>query len=142
MFYVKNREFISSPQCQQLTCLSLSVMVISFPTNGLFATATNEQGLWKVGYLKHVRPNVCRYKLLMFKYLQMFNRFPFAENKSTKELLMFNYFRQPPLATNLCWRLGFFFRLFKFSKQFFYNFLSVQRYNCKNVTVRINVKYF
>jgi hypothetical protein len=34
-----------------------------------------------VGVLKLVRPNVCRYKLLMFNYLQMFKRFPSAETK-------------------------------------------------------------
>jgi hypothetical protein len=37
--------------------------------------AYNEKVLWKVGDLKHVRPNVRRYKLLMFNYLQMFGSF-------------------------------------------------------------------
>ena len=38
----------------------------------------------QVGDLKHFRPNVCRYKLLMFNYLQMFKRFPSAETKVQK----------------------------------------------------------
>ena len=44
----------------------------------------NEQGLWQVGDLKLVRPNVCRYKLLLFNYLQIFSRFPSAETKVQK----------------------------------------------------------
>jgi len=43
--------------------------------------AANVQGLWQVGALKLVHPNVCRYKLLMLSYLQMLNRFPSAETK-------------------------------------------------------------
>ena len=35
----------------------------------------NEKVLWLVGALKLVRPNVCRYKLLMLSYLQMFGSF-------------------------------------------------------------------
>jgi hypothetical protein len=41
----------------------------------------NEQGLWQVGVLKLVRPNVCRYKLLMLNYLQVLNRIPSAKTK-------------------------------------------------------------
>jgi hypothetical protein len=33
----------------------------------------------QVGDLKIVRPNVRRYKLLLFSYLQKFSRFPSAE---------------------------------------------------------------
>jgi hypothetical protein len=32
----------------------------------------------------------------------MNSQFPSADNKSTKELPKFNYFRQPPIATILC----------------------------------------
>jgi hypothetical protein len=39
------------------------------------AVAHNEKVLWLVGALKLVRPNVCRYKLLMFNYLQIFGSF-------------------------------------------------------------------
>ena len=46
--------------------------------------AANEKGLWKLGDLKLVCPNVRRYKLLMFNYLQKFNRFPSAETKVQK----------------------------------------------------------
>jgi len=35
----------------------------------------------QVGNLKHLCPNVCRYKLLMLSYLQLFNRIPSAETK-------------------------------------------------------------
>ena len=63
----------------------------------------NEKVLWLVGTLELVRPNVCRYKLLMFNYLQMIGQVPSAENKSTIKFPKFNYFRQPPLATILCW---------------------------------------
>ena len=38
----------------------------------------------QVGDLKLVHPNVRRYKLLMFNYLQMFNRFPSAETNVQK----------------------------------------------------------
>jgi hypothetical protein len=38
----------------------------------------------QVGDLKLVRPNVRRYKLLLFSYLQMCNRFPSAETKVQK----------------------------------------------------------
>ncbi len=38
----------------------------------------------QVGNLKHLCPNVRRYKLLMFNYLQMFSRFPSAETKVQK----------------------------------------------------------
>ena len=38
----------------------------------------------QVGNLKLVRPNVCRYKLLVFNYLQKFSRFPSAETKVQK----------------------------------------------------------
>jgi hypothetical protein len=37
--------------------------------------AANEKVLWLVGDLKLVRPNVRRYKLLMFNYLQMLGSF-------------------------------------------------------------------
>jgi hypothetical protein len=40
-----------------------------------FAVADNEKVLWQVGALEPVRPNVCRYKLLMFNYLQMLGSF-------------------------------------------------------------------
>ncbi len=51
---------------------------------GFFKMAHNEKGLWQVGHLKHVRPNVRRYKLLLFNYLQKFSRFPSAETKVQK----------------------------------------------------------
>jgi hypothetical protein len=46
--------------------------------------AANEKVLWQVGALKHVRPNVCRYKLLMFNYLQMFGSFRPPKTKVQK----------------------------------------------------------
>jgi hypothetical protein len=41
----------------------------------------NEKVLWLVGALKLVRPNVRRYKLLMFNYLQMIGSFRPTEQK-------------------------------------------------------------
>jgi hypothetical protein len=46
-----------------------------------FLSQMEDQQRQKVGDLKLVRPNVRRYKLLMLSYLQMFNRFPFAETE-------------------------------------------------------------
>ena len=48
--------------------------------------SANEKVLWKLGYLKTFCPNVRRYKLLYFNYLQMFTDVPSA-----------------PIATILCW---------------------------------------
>ena len=62
----------------------------------------NEAGLWLVGHLKLLCPNVSRYKNLLLSYLQMLKSFPSAETKrgrpcGTIKLLMFNNFRQPHL---------------------------------------------
>jgi len=46
--------------------------------------AGNEKGLLQVGNLKLVRPNVSLYKLLLFNYLQKYNKFPSAETKVQK----------------------------------------------------------
>jgi hypothetical protein len=46
-----------------------------------FQFAANEKVLWLVGDLKLVRPNVRRYKLLMFNYLQMLASFRPTEQK-------------------------------------------------------------
>jgi hypothetical protein len=83
-----------------------------------FTVSANEQGLWQVGVLKLVRPNVCRYKLLIgvaraIELLKNAWQFPSAETKrgrpcGTIKFLMFNYFRQPPIATNPCWWLPLF----------------------------------
>ena len=45
------------------------------------AVAANEKVLWKLGNLKTFCPNVRRYKLLYFNYLQMIGQFPSAETK-------------------------------------------------------------
>ena len=66
----------------QLNLRTILLHVIS--CDGLCELTANVQGLWKVGALKLVRPNVCRYKLLMFSYLQMFSRFPSAETNVQK----------------------------------------------------------
>ena len=58
--------------------LSLTVFVLGFLPTG--------RACGQVGDLKLVRPNVFRYKLLMFNYLQMFNRFPSAETNVQKKL--------------------------------------------------------
>jgi hypothetical protein len=50
----------------------------------LVIIATNEQGLWQVGVLKLVCPNVCRYKLLMMSYLQMLGSFRPPKQKYNK----------------------------------------------------------
>ena len=50
----------------------------------IFAVADNVKGLWKLGNLKPVRPNVRPIKLLIFNYLQMYNRFPSAQTKAQK----------------------------------------------------------
>jgi hypothetical protein len=48
---------------------------------GDYVVAANEKGLWKLGILKHVCPNVRRYKLQIFNYLQMFGSFRQTEQK-------------------------------------------------------------
>jgi hypothetical protein len=42
---------------------------------------TTNRACGQVGGLKLICPNLCRYKLLMLSYLQMFSRFPSAETK-------------------------------------------------------------
>ena len=65
--------------------------------NCRYSLTANEKVLWKLGNLKTFRPNVRRYKLLMFNYLQMIGQFPSAENKSTIKFPKFNHFRPPQL---------------------------------------------
>jgi len=46
----------------------------------LLALQLTNMAFGRVGNLELVRPNFCRYKLLMLSYLQLFNRIPSAEN--------------------------------------------------------------
>ena len=56
-----------------------------YPHNSRKKLAANEKGLWQVGHLKLLCPNVRRYKLLLFNYLQKFSWFPSAETKVQKD---------------------------------------------------------
>ena len=67
-----------------------------------YKISANEKGLWQVGHLKLICPNVRRYKLLILNYSSMFKSFPSAEIK-----LQINYqcsiTSVSPLAINPCW---------------------------------------
>ena len=67
-----------------------------------FSIAHNEKGLWKLGNLKTSRPNVRRYKLLMFNYLQMFGSFRPPKQKY-KRIPKVQSLPSAPIATILCW---------------------------------------
>ena len=58
----------------------------------------------QVGDLELVCPNVRRYKLLMFSYLQMYNRFPVRREQKYKRIPNVQLLPSAPIATNPCWR--------------------------------------
>ncbi len=64
-----------------------NVQTLAYFCNSFFRVggiAANEKVLWLVGDLKLVRPNVRRYKLLIFNYLQMFGSFRLPITKVQK----------------------------------------------------------
>ena len=64
-----------------ITVFFFILVGLFFDCHMAFRVATNVKGLWKLGNLKPICPNVRRYKLLMFNYLQMFGGFRPTEQK-------------------------------------------------------------
>jgi hypothetical protein len=72
-----NVAYVNNEKTKMKTCFIVSFCVLKCFTSRLQLVCLLLGG----GGGELVRWNVCRYKLLIFNYLQMFNRFPSAETK-------------------------------------------------------------